>query len=174
MQRLIKAWKSGGLNDPSGFLFWHPPRCSSTHCPHIQKKFNARSWLPCHLRSAGIPENDLCKVYASTIEYAAPVYHPLLTLAQSEKLEKLQQRVLKSIDGYNVSYKEALERSGLDRLSERREEIFRTFCIKLVTINFSLTGCHLIPHHDTVYAKKRYIKKSTKDRRDLRVIHTPV
>ena len=116
-----------------GFCFGNRPTVED-HIHLIQKKFNSRSWLPRHLRNAGVPQEDIVKIYASTIrsvvEYAVPVYHPLLTANQADKLESLQRRALKSIFDPKTSYREALERSGLDTLQQRRESIFRKFCMK--------------------------------------------
>lgn len=116
-----------------GFPFGNRPNIDQ-HIALIEMKFNARSWLPRHLKNAGVPDADICNVYTTTIrstmEYAVPVYHPLITSTQSEKLERLQRRALKTIFGFNIPYKETLERSGLDTLSERRDKIFKKFCIK--------------------------------------------
>ena len=46
-------------------------------------------------------------------------------------LEKMQFAALKIIYGYNKSQNELLELSGLTRLSERREQLFRNFCLKI-------------------------------------------
>ena len=116
-----------------GFCFGNRPNMDE-HVALIHRKFYARSWLPRHLKAAGIPEKDICKVYSSvirsSIEYAIPAYHSLLTTTQSDRLERLQRRSLKSIFGLHVSYEDALKRSGLPRLDDRRCEIFKKFAVK--------------------------------------------
>lgn len=113
-----------------GFSFGTHPNVDE-HVVLIKRKFNSRAWIPRHIKRAGVPEADICKVYSSmirsTIEYAAPPYHSVLTTTQSDTLEGLQRRALKSIFGYTTSYKEALERSELPLLSDRRKELFRKF-----------------------------------------------
>ena len=113
-----------------GFAFDTKPSMSA-HIKLIEKKYNVRSWVVRHLKQAGVPNKDIVTAYASairsSIEYAAQVYHPMLTYAQSECLERMQRRCLKIIYGYKMSYTEALETSGLN---ERREVTFERFTMK--------------------------------------------
>ena len=87
-----------------------------------------------HLRRAGVEPDRLVNIYVALIrtiiEYAAQMYHYLLTGDQSGKIESLQRNALKIILGPGVSYAEALERTGLKRLSERREDICANFTRK--------------------------------------------
>ena len=64
------------------------------------------------------------------IDFASVTYHSMLTDEQSEKLEQLQQRALKIIYGTNIGSSERLERSGLQELRIRRENMFVKFAIK--------------------------------------------
>ena len=65
-----------------GFQFGSRPTVAA-HVELIRKKFIARSWIIRHLKASGVPEDDIAKVFATTIrpaiEYAAPVYTPMLT-----------------------------------------------------------------------------------------------
>ena len=74
-----------------GFCFGDRPT-DEKHVDFICKKFNARSWIPRHLKSAGVPLQDNVKIYNSTIrsviEYAVPVYHTLLSATMSNKMER--------------------------------------------------------------------------------------
>ena len=83
-----------------GFAFGTSPNVDE-HCKLIKRKYHSRVWLLRHLKNAGIPTKDICKVYQttmrSTIEYAAPTYHSLLTIQQAEDLEKLQMKCLKCL-----------------------------------------------------------------------------
>ena len=94
-------------------------------------------------------ESRLVKIYCSlirsVIEYAAQLYHHALTNTQSERLERLQRMCLKTIYGFGYSYREALEKSGLPRLNERRKEICKTFAEKTATN----------PRYDHWFPKKR-------------------
>ena len=95
----------------------------------------ARSWTIFHLKQNRIPTEDLISVYSSiirfSIEYAVSVYHHMLNGEQTERLERMQRKTFKTIYGHKVSYRSALERSGLRTLAERREEIVETFTAKL-------------------------------------------
>ena len=55
----------------------------------------------------------------------------MLSRTQSEALEKQQRKILKIVYGYDVSYGQALERSGLDLLDYRRSALRERFVIKL-------------------------------------------
>ena len=117
-----------------GFSFGTKPDVSA-HVGLILKKYAARSWMIRHLKNGGVDEKTLVAVYSSVIrsviEYAVPVYHHMLTGEQSERLERLQRQTLKMVYGFDVSYSEALRRSGLTTLAERRAEIVRKFVVKV-------------------------------------------
>ena len=75
---------------------------------------------------AGVPMHDIvyiyCSVIRSVLEYARPVWHPGLTSKLSKDTERVQERCL-GIIFQQLSYSEALDKSGLNRLDTRREEI---------------------------------------------------
>ena len=116
-----------------GFRFGSRPTMAE-HMSLVTKKYNARSWVVRHLKMAGVPSEDIVQVYAATvrasIEYASTVYHTMLTSSQSEEIERMQRRCLKIIYGFRVSYREALERAGLQTLAERRSVAFCKFMRK--------------------------------------------
>ena len=91
----------------------------------ICRKFRARIWTLRHLHHRGFSEDDLVKVYKSTIlpchDYCSSVFHSSLTLSQTIVLERLQAKALKAIYGYDPSYKDLMERAGLTTLRARRE-----------------------------------------------------
>ena len=66
-----------------------------------------------------------------SLDYMALVYHPMLSREQADALEKLQMGTLKTVYGAKVSYREALERSGLPTLRQRRRDSLDRFAIKL-------------------------------------------
>ena len=68
--------------------------------------------------------------FLEAIDYCAVTYHPMLTKDQSDRLEKLQSRALKSIYGWDKSYEKVRELSGLKLLSERREKMVLNFANK--------------------------------------------
>lgn len=94
-------------------------------------------WALTYLGHRGFNEPELLQVYLTVIlpahDYSSTVYHHSLTAAQATALERLQARALKHIYGYQYSYRELLEWTGLDRLEVRREKRALNFarnCIK--------------------------------------------
>ena len=100
----------------------------------LQKKFRARAWVIRNLKRAGLESEELVAMYKCLVrpilDYMAPVYHTMLTQEQSYQIEKLQMGTLKTIFNQD-SYRNALEKSGLQTLHERRQECFDRFAIKL-------------------------------------------
>ena len=116
-----------------GFAFGRRPTMDA-HVNLIKKKYRARSWLIRHLKNAGVPTGDLIKTYStvvrSVIEYAAAVFHSMLTATQTEDLEGLQRWTLKILYGWDTSYEKAFELTGLPLLEERRTQILERFTEK--------------------------------------------
>ena len=131
-----------------GFSFSNRPTMAA-HVELIKKKVNCRIWLLRHLKQAGISPLEIAKIYCSVIrpviEYAAPIYHWMLTGGQSDEIEKLQRRAMKIIFGYKVAYSAALENCDCSRLDTRRKEISIKFAEKTAA-NGSFA--HWFPLHD--------------------------
>ena len=104
------------------------------HVRHLLKKTGMRSWMIIHLKRTGIEKEKLIRIYSAIIrpicEYASQAFHYQLTKEQAERIESIQRRVLKTIYGCGTSYREALERSGLQRLAERRMDLCMKFAKK--------------------------------------------
>ena len=87
-----------------------------------------------HLKRSGFSNEELVKVYKtnlrSALEFASVVYGPLLTADQSEDLERLQRQCLKIIYGFEKSYQEILDITGLEKLEARREAAIIKFAQK--------------------------------------------
>ena len=64
-------------------------------------------------------------------EYCSSVYHALITEADSHELERIQMQALKVIFGWDLSYAKLLERSGVERLADRRETSFLKLAKKM-------------------------------------------
>jgi len=79
-------------------------------------------WVRGHSRSLSDIVYIYCSVIRSVLEYACPVWHPVLTSKLSKDIERVQKRCLRIIFP-QLSYSEALDKSGLNRLDTRREEI---------------------------------------------------
>ena len=117
-----------------GYHFGTKPNVDA-QVENLKKKFRARSWAIRHLKRAGIENEDLVKLYKALVrpvlDYAVPAYSTMLNGKQSESIEKLQRNVLKCIYGFEVSYRDALEQSGLPSLEARRRELVDKFALKL-------------------------------------------
>jgi hypothetical protein len=79
------------------------------------------------------------------VEYCSVVYGPLLTAAQSERIERLQSQSLKIIYGFDLSYRKLLEKTGLETLESRREKASLKFAEKCLAGKFS----HWFPPNET-------------------------
>ena len=102
----------------------------------MSAKFRQRLWSLRHLRRSGMEEEDLLKVYKSSLrpvlDFACPTYHPLLSVTQTNQLEALQKRASKIIFGFNSSYDKLIQDGKMTRLAERREKLCLDFARKAV------------------------------------------
>ena len=103
----------------------------------ICQKYRSRIWTLRHLHHRGFSEEDLLRVYKSTIlpchDYCSNVFHSSLTLSQTVILKRLQSKALKAIYGYEPSYRELIEKCGLTTLRARRERRELIFAPKYST-----------------------------------------
>ena len=100
----------------------------------MKSKFAKRMWIIRHLKRAKIPPGKLILIYCSLIrpcfDYASVAYHSMITKGQSDALERMQSIALKTILGWNKSYRVCLEESGLEPLSRRRHKACLRFAEK--------------------------------------------
>jgi hypothetical protein len=122
---------------------------AEAHVRHIEKTAHSKLWIIRNLKKAGARKQDLIQAYTTmirtSVEYLSVIYHPQLTLGQADRIEKVQERAVRAIVGWNKTYLQALEATGLDRLEVRRIsatnkfarsiELNRRFCDKWLTIN---------------------------------------
>ena len=96
------------------------------HVKYILTKVAKRFYCIRYLVRARINPCDIvviyCSVIRSILEYACPVWHPGLSKKQETDIERVQKRCLKLIYPL-LSYSEALQVTGLERLSDRRERM---------------------------------------------------
>ena len=92
--------ESGSSLKILGFCF---DRCPGVEC-HVQdleRKIRKRTWIIRNLKKAGLSKKDMISCYFSLVhpvlDYATPVYHSMLNKNQSDRLEKLQRDVSKTI-----------------------------------------------------------------------------
>jgi hypothetical protein len=89
------------------------------------------------LKYVGVSTEDLINIYIlfirSVTEYCSVLFHTSLTKEQEHSLEKIQAVCLKVILGDNyISYEVALEMSGLEKLSTRRQRRMLQFSLKCI------------------------------------------
>ncbi len=93
------------------------------------------------LSNAGLKHDDLVLVYITRIqpilEYACQLWHPRLTLEQSECLESIQKRGIKIIYK-NLDYQEALTIAGLPTVKQRRVDMCKKLFIQIQNENHRL------------------------------------
>ena len=102
------------------------------HVDEIVQKANKRMYMLSALIPFKLPLCDLVTIYTGfirpVVEYAVPVWHPGLTLAQSNQIELVQKRALRLIMGPSYSsYQDALASTKLTSLETRRIQLCHKF-----------------------------------------------
>ena len=147
----------------------------SAQVEDIARKFRAHLWTLRHLHHRGFSEQDLLRVYKSTIlpchDYCSNVFHFSLTLSQTVILERLQAKALKAIYGFEPSYRELIEKSGLTTLRARRENrevVFARKCSK--STRFS----HWFPARIAIRENREVVRFEEKFARTHRCYNSPL
>ena len=116
---LVTSAKILGLNI-SNDLKWN------CHIDSIIKKAKKRLYSLSQLKRSGLGTRELVQFFCTCIrpitEYACPVFHDGLPVYLSNELEGVQKRAMRIIFPL-CSYNEALVESGLNKLSDRRQEL---------------------------------------------------
>ena len=97
---------------------------------YICSKASKRLYHLKQLRRAGLDSVDLLAFYGSVIrpvlEYACPVWHTSLAVADSVKIESIQRRAMRIIEP-ELSYEAACSKHHLEKTSFQRENLSRKF-----------------------------------------------
>ena len=100
----------------------------------MECKFNKRCWILRNLKHSGFSSSDLLTTYATLIrpifDFAAIMYHSLLSGDQTFALERLQKRAFKIIDNNYGTYDSSLKKIGLTTLADRRLSLIDGFLRK--------------------------------------------
>lgn len=101
------------------------------HVYLIVKKSSKRLYFLRQLKRARVSAKEItlfyCMCVRPILEYASPVFHHSLPRYLSDDIERIQQRALKIIHP-DLSYNDALAKSGLSNLNDRRETLcYKTF-----------------------------------------------
>ena len=120
------------------------------HVTHILKIAYSRLWAITRLKHSNVSDDDILLFYTmkirSVLEYAAPVFTPMLTLQQSCDIERIQKIVMKVILGRRYqSYDQACKLLNVSSLQYRR---------KLLSLNFAL-ACLKSPHHSHLFVQRK-------------------
>lgn len=96
------------------------------HITHIVSRASSLLFILYRARQFSFSPNVMFILYTwyirTVLEYAAPVWHPGLTRAQHNSLEKLQKRCFRIILGEAyLNYNHALQLLGTESLHKRRE-----------------------------------------------------
>ena len=116
-----------------GFKFGSSPSVKP-HVDYMISKAQKRLWTIRHAKKSGMSENDLLKLFNSVIrpvlEYAAPVFHPMLNLGMRDSIERIQKRACKIIYGWNSDYDKLIDAGKIVTLEKRREKLTIDFALK--------------------------------------------
>ena len=104
-----------------------------THVDAILTKATQRLYFLKQLRRAGVSPAQLLHfcmaVIRPVLEYAAPVWHHLLTKAHTDQIEAIQRRALRIAFSFtnDMPNTNALHCTNIPSLSDRREQLSRNF-----------------------------------------------
>ena len=116
-----------------GYVFGTEPNAAA-HISEIKKKFRARFWSLVHLRKSGFSGRELMGLFnvfiRPIIEYCCVIYHPLLTVSQSNDIERMQKKAVKLAFGWDLNYEEVCAAQDIKSLKTRREEYIDRFVVK--------------------------------------------
>lgn len=131
------------------------------HVSFMLAKVAKRIFIIHQLARIGASVRDIIVVYCalirSVLEYACPVWHCGLTVSQSVDLERVQKRILRIVLP-DLSYRQALIATGLERLGVRRERFVREIFDEIKDPNHVLYS--LLPFNVNVNPSKRPTRSS--------------
>ena len=109
-----------------------------SQCQEMIKKATNTTWAIRRMKSLGVPESTLVDFWRSEgrvhLEYACPVWHSSLTIAQSRSLDRAQRVAMAAITGrWEASHSLQLSQLGLEKLHTRREIICKRFAYRTAT-----------------------------------------
>ena len=107
----------------------------SRNTDYMVGRCNSKMWVIRRLKNLGANESDLldvyCKQIRSILEFAVPVWNSSINGEQISQIERIKKTALHIILGENyTSYRNALKKSGLEKLSARRTKLCLNFAKK--------------------------------------------
>ena len=136
------------------------------HVNHIVSKCYKRLWAVRKLKNTGVPSEDILKFYTmkirSVLESSCPAFHSMLTIEDSNDIERIQKITLKIILGPSYeSYDSACNQLKIETLKTRRQTLSLNFALRLL-------DC---PQHQNFF---RYTEKRDIFLRKQPLLHTPL
>jgi hypothetical protein len=132
----------------------------------------ARVWILRQLPASGWDNKSVLKIYETVvrpaIEFSSPIYHSLMNMGQSARVEAIQKMCLPVIYGWSFSYRELLEMSGIESLEDRRKRRVDSFAIKaennppICELWFKKNDCRQDMRKFNKYKEQRTTKKKQK------------
>ena len=103
-----------------------------SQCTEMIRKATKCTWVIRRMKNLGVRQSLLVDYWKSEgrvmLEYACPVWHSGLTLAQARSLDRAQRVAMAAITGrWERSHTAQLQELGLERLKTRRHRICKTF-----------------------------------------------
>ena len=117
----------------------------------LVSKCNRKFFMFAKLKAFRAARDDLLRVWVSYLrpicEYAAPLWHSSISVADSDKIERIQKRALRIILGGDyTSYSDALESLNIPSMHQRREKL----CLKFAnSVLRSPKFSYLLPLRDS-------------------------
>ena len=132
----------------------------NTYVSHILKIAYSILWAISRLKSAGVSDDDILLFYTmkirSVLEYAAPVFTPMLTAKHISDIERIQKIVLKVILGPRyISYHQASLSLSIISLESRRRQLSLNFALACIK---SPQHTHLFKERKSTYYQLRNIR----------------
>ena len=117
-----------------GLIITHDLKWRANTVEMVKKAYN-RLWIIKRLKAHGASIADLLEVYnkqiRSILEFGVPVWNPSLTKEDSCEIERVQKAFLHIALGNDyLDYENALIKTNLEKLKDRRVSLCRTFAKK--------------------------------------------
>ena len=118
-----------------GFMFNARPDVKS-QINYIINRASSRFFVIRHLASFNADKTRLrnvyCSIVRSVMEYSSVTFGSMITKLDSNRLENLQKKCLRSIYGYGLEYEDLLVMANLESLEDRRSKALLKFARKAV------------------------------------------
>ena len=128
--------ESGQAMKVLGFHFSNKPN-ADLHVELTTKKIRQRYWILSHLRKIGFDQEELVRVYKSSVlplaDYCCPAYHSMLSDLQDQLFERTQVGALRAIYGYGMTARELRAEANVTTLRERRVFLTDKFAEKCLS-----------------------------------------